>query len=99
MVDVLEADSQLSAHPQGLLFLGHGCGWVPGELQGSRLGRVCGMGSGAVIAGSVEEVDTIDLGPTYNTQGIIQIAQKVGLLTPALQHRHSSSVSHKHPHI
>lgn len=41
MVDIVGADSQLSAHPQGLLFLGHDCGRVPWELQGSsRLGRV-----------------------------------------------------------
>lgn len=76
MVDVVEADSQLSAHPQGLLFLGHGCGWVPGELQDSRLGRVYGVGWGAVIAGSVEEVDTKDLGSAHNTQGIIQMERR-----------------------
>lgn len=36
-----EADSQSSAHPQGLLFLGHGSGQAPRELQGSfRLGRM-----------------------------------------------------------
>lgn len=68
MADVVDADSQLSAHLQGLLFLGHGCGQAPGEHQGSfRLGEVLGVD--AVIAGSVEESDTMGLGSAENTQG------------------------------
>lgn len=70
LLDVVEADSQSSVHPRGLLFLGHGCGQAPGELQEcSSLGRVWGVD--AVIPGSLEEVDTMDPGSLYKAQGRI----------------------------
>lgn len=75
MEDTVEADSQQSAHPQGLLFLGHGYGQAPWELQGSsRLGG--GVGVDAVIAGSVAEADTMDPGSVHSTQGTIQMERR-----------------------
>lgn len=68
MADVVDADSQLSAHLQGLLFLGQGCDQAPGERQG-RLRRREVLRVDAVIAGSVEESDTTGPGSADNTQG------------------------------
>lgn len=50
----------------------------------------------AVIAGSVEEADTMDLGSVHTLRG--QTTQNLGLLTSAIQHKCSDSLSHKHLH-
>lgn len=73
MVDVVVADSQPSGHPQGLLFLGQrpGARGAPGKRQTWR-----GMGVDAVIAGSVEEADTMDPGSVRNAQGTIQMEHR-----------------------
>lgn len=68
MADVADADSQLSAHLQGLLFLGQDCDQAPGESRG-RLRRREVLRVDAVIAGSVEESDTTGLGSADNTLG------------------------------
>lgn len=71
--DVADADSQLSAHLQGLLFVGQGCDQAPGERRGSAGdasdGRREVLRVDAVIAGSVEESDTAGLGSADNTLG------------------------------
>lgn len=49
MVDVVRVDSQLSLDPEGLLFLGHGHGQAPGDLQRSI--RLEGVEGGCCLAG------------------------------------------------
>lgn len=68
MADVAEADSQLSAHLQGLLFQGQGCDQAPGESLG-RLERREVLRVDAVIAGSVEKSDKTGPGSADNALG------------------------------
>lgn len=97
MDDFVDADSQLSAHPQGLPFLGHGYGHAPGELRKNP--RLGGRGGGRChcwISGRGGHH-----GPRFNTQHSgdnSNGSQKLGLLTFSIQCRCTGSLSQKHPH-
>lgn len=90
MVDVAEADSQPSAHPQGMLFLGHGCGQAPGELQGSF--RLAGVWGWMLSLLDQWKSRTPWAQVQYTTLGG-QTTQKLGLLTSAIQRKRSNSLS------
>lgn len=96
MADVADADSQLSAHLQGLLFLGQGCDQAPGERQGSAgdasdAEKFCGW-----------MLSLLDQWKSQTQRAWVQLttlwgqtAKWPGLWTTAIQHNRHGSLSHK----